>query len=205
MIGELGLRWIFTLAFAAAGAFCLYRCVRHGTVAHRVCDALHALMCAAMVAMAWPAAMNVARVPQILFFAVAALWFAGMLVAGRGGSGRLSLGHHALMMAGMAWMVLVMPLAMSGTMTSAPASAPASGDHAGMTMGAATTMMGDAPAHVTIVAAVLAVVFLVAGTAWMARAIDAGRGDSTLRLRTAGLVANAVMSLGMALMAAVLV
>jgi uncharacterized protein DUF5134 len=201
VIGELGLRWIFTLAFAAAGAFCLYRCVRHGTAAHRVCDALHALMCAAMVAMAWPAAMNVARVPQILFFAVAALWFAGMIVAGRGGSGRLSLGHHALMMAGMAWMVLVMPLAMSGT-----ASTPASGDHhAGMTMGGTTTMIGDAPAHVTIVAAVLAVVFLVAGTAWMARAIDAGRGDRTIRLGTAGLVANAVMSLGMALMAAVLV
>jgi hypothetical protein len=202
VIGELGLRWIVTLAFAAAGAFCLYRCVRHGSATHRVCDVLHALMCAGMVAMAWPAAMNVARVPQIVFFAVAALWFAGMVVAGR--KNRLALGYHALMMAGMAWMVLVMPLVMSGAMT-ASSSGAGSGDHAGMAMGGATTMIGDSPAHVTIVAAVLAVVFLVAGTAWMARAVDAGRGDSSLRLPTAGLIANGVMGLGMALMAAVLI
>src|SRR4051812_47717582 len=145
MIGELGLRWIVTLAFAAAGAFCLYRCVRQGSAAHRVCDVLHALMCAGMVAMAWPAAMDVARVPQIVFLAVAALWFAGMVVAGR--KNRLALGYHALMMAGMAWMVLVMPLAMAGAM---PASSGAgSGDHAGMAMGGATTMIGDSPVHVT--------------------------------------------------------
>jgi hypothetical protein len=199
VITEVGLRWIVTVAFAAAGAFCLYRCVRHGSAVHRVCDVLHALMCAAMVAMAWPGAMNVARIPQIVFFAVAALWFAGMLVLGR--KNRLSLGHHALMMAGMAWMVLVMPWAMSGRATSASAS----GDHAGMAMGGTTTMIGDAPAHVTIVAGVLAVVFLVAGISWLARAIDTGRGDSTLRLRTAGLTVNGVMSLGMALMATLLI
>ena len=199
MITEVGLRWIVTVAFAAAGAFCLYRCVRHGSAVHRVCDVLHALMCAAMVAMAWPGAMNVARIPQIVFFAVAALWFAGMPVMGR--KNWLSLGHHALMMAGMAWMVLVMSWAMSGPVTSASAS----GEHAGMAMGGTTTMIGDAPAHVTIVAGVLAVVFLVAGISWLARAIDTGRGDSTLRLRTAGLTVNGVMSLGMALMATVLI
>jgi hypothetical protein len=203
VIGELGLRWIVTLAFAAAGAFCLYRCVRQGSAAHRVCDVLHALMCAGMVAMAWPAAMDVARVPQIVFFAVAALWFAGMVVAGR--TNRLALGYHALMMAGMAWMVLVMPLAMAGAMPASSGAGSGSGDHAGMAMGGATTMIGDSPVHVTIVAAVLTVVFLVAGTAWMARAVDAGRGDSSLRLRTAGLVTNGVMGLGMALMAAVLI
>ncbi len=201
MIVETGLRWIVTLAFAAAGAFCLYRCLRHGSAAHRVCDVLHALMCAGMVAMAWPAAMTVARVPQIVLFAVAAVWFAGMLVIGR--RNRLSLGVHALMMAGMAWMVLVMPWAMAGTPTSAPAAA--SGDHAGMAMGGTVTMLGDAPAHVTIVAVVLALVFLVAGTGWLARAIDTGRGDRRLRLPTAGLAVNGVMSLGMALMATLLI
>jgi hypothetical protein len=201
VIGEIGLRWIVTLAFAAAGAFCLYRCVRHGSAAHRVCDVLHALMCAAMVAMAWPGAMNVARIPQIVFFTVAAAWFAGLLVIGRRAAGRLSLGHHALMMAGMAWMVLVMPSAMSGTMTSESAS----GEHAGMAMGGTTTMTGDAPAHVTIVAVVLAAVFLVAGTTWLARAIDTGRTESTLRLPAAGLAVNGVMSLGMALMATLLI
>jgi len=199
VITEIGLRWIVTLAFAAAGAFCLYRCVRHGSAVHRVRDVLHLLMCAGMVAMAWPGAMHVARIPQIVVFAVAAAWFAGMLVVGR--KNRLSPGHHALMMAGMAWMVRVMPLAMSGTAT------PASGsdEHAGMAMGATTTMTGDTPAHVTIVAVVLAVVFLAAGISRLARAIDTGRGDSTPRLRTAGLGVDGVMSLGMALMATLLI
>jgi hypothetical protein len=204
MITETGLRWIVTLAFVATGAFCLYRLVRHGSAVHRVCDVLHVLMSAGMVAMAWPGAMNFARVPQVLLFAAAAAWFVGMLVLGGEGHAthrRLSLGHYALMMGGMAWMVLVMPLAMTGMVMSAPAS----GEHAGMSMGGGLMMGGNAPLHVVIVAVVLAAVLLVAGIGWLAQAIDTGRADGTLRLRTAGLAVDGVMSLGMALMAAVLI
>ncbi|WP_236796323.1 DUF5134 domain-containing protein [Amycolatopsis sp. GM8] len=188
MITELGLRWGVTLVFAVAGGFCLYRCLSHGPATHRVADVLHTLMCAGMVAMSWPAGMNFAHVPQLLLFSAAAVWFVGMLVLGtdgHGAHGRLSLGHHALMMAGMAWMVLVMPSAMSGMTMS------------GMTM--------DTPAHVVIVAVVLALVFLVAGVGWLAHAVDTGRGEGTVRLRTAGLAVDGVMSLGMGLMAALLI
>jgi hypothetical protein len=203
VITESGLRWIVTLAFVATGVFCLYRLVRQGPAVHRVCDVLHVLMSAGMVAMAWPGAMNFARVPQVLLFAAAAAWFVGMLVLGGEGHaahGRLSLGHYALMMGGMAWMVLVMPLAMTGMVMSAPAS----GEHAGMSMGG-PAMSGNAPLHVVVVAVVFAAVFLVAGVGWLARAIDTGRGDGTLRLRTAGLAVDGVMSLGMAVMAALFV
>ncbi|GAB3002764.1 DUF5134 domain-containing protein [Amycolatopsis acidiphila] len=185
MIPGTGLRWIVTVVFAAVGVFCLYRCVRHGPPMRRTCDVLHVLMCAGMVAMAWPAAMGVARVPQVLLFAAAAAWFVGMLVLGtegHGSHGRLSLGHHALMMGGMAWTLLAMPMAMAGM-----------------------TMSTDTPPHVVIVAVVLTAVFVLAGVGRLARAIDAGRGEGRLRLRTAGLAVDGVMSLGMALMTALLI
>ncbi|HYQ67353.1 DUF5134 domain-containing protein [Actinophytocola sp.] len=201
MIAELMLRWIVTIAFAAVGVFCDFRAVTRGPARSRVSDVLHGLMCAGMIAMAWPAGMDFARVPQLFLFTAATVWFAGMLVIGAGGHGRWSLAHHALMMGGMAWMVLVMPTVMAGMTMEGTASG---GGHAGHDMGGATMTM-NTPAHVVFVAVVLAVVFLVAGIAWLARAFDAGRHEETLRMPTAGLAAEGIMSLGMALMAAVLV
>lgn len=200
MITDIGLRWILTAVFAATGVFCGYRCLRHGTAGARVSDLLHVLMCAGMVAMAWPAAMAFARVPQTILFAAAAAWFAGALVVRRGDHGDhsgVAHAHHALMMAGMAWMVFVMPSAMSGMVMSA---AEHGGEHAGMAMGDGMTMSGSAPPHVAIVAGILAVLFLVAGTGWLARAIDLGRADHRPNLRTTGLAAEGAMSLGMAVM-----
>ncbi|KAA9154667.1 DUF5134 domain-containing protein [Amycolatopsis acidicola] len=202
MIPEPTLRWILTIAFAAVGAFCVYRCVRHGGAAHRVSDLLHIAMCAGMIAMAWPAGMNLARVPQILLFSAAAVWFAGLLVFDvRGHHGKLSLGYHAAMLAAMAWMVLVMPAPMSG-MTMAEM--PTGGEHAGMSMGAGTMTL-DAPPHVTVVALVLTAGFLVAGVFWLARAIDTARVADGPRLPAAGLAVDAVMGLGMAVMTGLLI
>jgi hypothetical protein len=201
VIAELMLRWIVTIAFVAVGVFCVFRAVTRGPALSRVSDVLHALMCAGMIAMAWPAWMDFARVPQLLLFTAATVWFAGMLVVGTGGHGRWSLAHHALMMGGMAWMVLVMPTVMAGMTMDSTASG---GAHAGHHTGGATMNM-DTPAHVVLVAVVLAVVFLVAGIAWLARAFDAGRHEETLRMPTAGLAAEGIMSLGMAVMAVVLV
>jgi uncharacterized protein DUF5134 len=112
------------------------------------------------------------------------------------GGGRLALGHHALMMAGMAWMVLAMP-----GITTAASGSGEQATMAGMPTGGQAPMGGSAPMHVVAVAAVLAVIFLVAGIGWVTRAIDGGR-TSTLRVRTVGVTADGVMSLGMALMAA---
>lgn len=202
MISDMALRWILTVAFAAAGAFCLYRCVRQGPAAHRVSDVLHVAMCAGMIAMAWPAGMNLARVPQILLFSAAAVWFVGLLVFDvRGHHGRLSLGYHAVMLAAMAWMVLVMPAAMSGMSMVAM---PAGGEHAGMSMGGGTMTM-NAPTHVVVVAIVLTVGFAVAGLFWLTRAIDTARVAAGPRLPVMGLVAEAVMGLGMAVMTGLLV
>lgn len=75
----------------------------------------------------------------------------------------------------------------------------ASGEHAAMSGG------GSSSPGVAAAAVVLAGVFLVAGTAWLARAIDSGRAEHRLRLGIAGHAAEAVMSLGMALMAGLLV
>lgn len=183
MITEAGPRWLVTIAFAGVALFCLYRCLRGGPVGGRVGDVLHVLMCAGMIAMAWPAATNFAHVPQLLLFALAAVWFVGMTVFGvscHEAHNRFALGHHALMMGGMAWMLLVMPTAM-----------------AGMTM--------STPKQVAIVGVVLAVVFLVAGVGRLAHAVDTGRARPARWMPTAGQAADGVMSLGMALMAALLV
>lgn len=202
MIAEAGLRWILTLLFAAAGAFCLYRCARRPGVSGRVADALHAAMCVGMVTMAWPATMTFARMPQVVLFAAAAGWFAVSAALGMG-HGRLPGAHHALMMAGMAWMAFVMPSAMAGMTMSATAMG---GEHAGMDMGdAGMTMTGHAPGHVVAVAAVLAVVFLVAGVAWLARAIDHARTVARPGRREVGLAMEGVMSLGMAVMAVAMI
>ncbi|MEV7043547.1 DUF5134 domain-containing protein [Amycolatopsis sp. NPDC051061] len=104
MIPEPALRWIFTVAFAAAGAFCLYRGFRAGTAVQRVSGVLHLALCGGMIAMAWPATMDLAPAPQVLLFGFAAVWFTGLLVSGARGHD----GYHAVMAAAMVWMVLVM-------------------------------------------------------------------------------------------------
>ncbi|WP_033289511.1 DUF5134 domain-containing protein [Amycolatopsis jejuensis] len=182
MIADPGLRWILTALFAAAGVFCLERCVRQVGITGRVSDVLHTLMCAGMITMAWPATMSFARMPQVVLFAAAAVWFAVTAKHGRM--------YHALMMAGMAWMAFVMPWAGMTMSTTA-------GGHAGH---AGMTMTGHSPSHVVVVAVGLTVVFLAAGIAWLARAIDHARVETRPGRRTTGLLMEGVMSLGMAVM-----
>ncbi|MBB4684144.1 DUF5134 domain-containing protein [Amycolatopsis jiangsuensis] len=197
MITDLGLRWILTLLFAAAAAFCLYRCARRTRFSGRVSEGLHALMCAGMVTMAWPATMDFARLPQIVLFTAAAVWFA----VTTGGHGWFARTHHTLMMAGMAWMVFAMPLAMAGMTGMTGMTGPMTGgEHAGMDMGSGMTMTGHAPGHVVVVAVALTVFFVAAGLVWLSRAIDRARGEQRPGRRTAGLATEGVMSLGMAVM-----
>ncbi|ATE54121.1 MULTISPECIES: DUF5134 domain-containing protein [Actinosynnema] len=200
MIDEIVLRVALTAAYALACGFHLVRLRRDGGLVDRVGSVLHALMCAGMVLMAWPATMAFAPVPQTALFAVAAAWFAALAaIGGRAcaGHGRVELAHHAVMMAGMAWMVVVMPLAMRE-----PSSGGGGGahDHHG---GATTTAVdagAGAPGHVTAVGLALAALFAVAGTAWLARALDVGRAPGARRRAVAPAVESA-MSLGMAVMA----
>ncbi|MEQ0565397.1 DUF5134 domain-containing protein [Amycolatopsis sp. NEAU-NG30] len=193
MIEATGLRWILTVVFVAAGAFCLFRCARHGSLPSRIADVLHAAMCAAMVAMAWPATMSFARVPLLALFGCAAGWFAVVTVRGTAAhGGRWQSGYHVAMMAAMAWMVFAMPRAMvgGGTMDMA-------GHHGEQAAMASTA--GSAPSDILIVALVLAAGFGVAGTAFLARAIDSARVGRP-SVRTAGWGADAVLGLGTSVM-----
>jgi hypothetical protein len=191
-----GLRWILTALFAGVGFFCVYRCVRQGSVTSRFGDVLHAVMCAAMVTMAWPATMSFARVPQLVLFGFAAVWFAGTTVWGAahaGHTGRWQPGYHAAMMAVMAWMVFAMPRAMTaGGATMDMEGMP------GMAMPVASGASGT-PADVLILALVLAAGFALAGTAFLARAIDGVRAARP-SVRTAGWSADGLMGLGTAVM-----
>lgn len=199
MITTDGLRWIVTALFVVTGAFCAYRCVRERSWPDRAGDVLHLVMCVAMVAMAWPATMSVARVPQTVFFGLAALWFLVAAFTGRahdGHGGRRVAVYHVVMMAAMAWMVFVMPRAMSGM--TGPGGTMDMPGMPGMSM-AAGGAGGAAPADVTVVALVLLILFVVAGLAFLARAIDDARASGP-PLRTLGRGADGLMALGMGLM-----
>jgi Domain of unknown function (DUF5134) len=199
MITAEGLRWILTAMFVCTGAFCAYRCLRQGSAAERTGDVLHVVMCVAMVAMVWPATMSVARWPQIVFFALAAVWFVGVAAAGAShedhGGRRVAI-YHVVMMAAMAWMVFVMPRAMGST--SGPGGATEMPGMPEMLLPGAASG-GGKPGDVTIVAVVLLVVFAVAGLVFLSRAIDDARA-SRPALRSLGGGADGVMALGMGLM-----
>ncbi|MEA5362920.1 DUF5134 domain-containing protein [Amycolatopsis sp., V23-08] len=199
MITAGGLRWILTILFVLTGAFCAYRCVRQGSVPERVGDVLHVVMCVAMVAMAWPVGMGIARLPQTVVFGLAAAWFAGVAATGASHAdhgGRRAAVYHVVMMAAMAWMVFVMPRAMGG-MSGGGGTMDMPG-HPGMSMPAGPAG-GGSPVDVTIVALVLLVVFVVAGLVFLARAIDEARASGP-PLRSLGRGADGVMALGMGLM-----
>ncbi|MGW3966638.1 DUF5134 domain-containing protein [Amycolatopsis sp. NPDC005003] len=190
MIEATGLRWIVTVVFVAAGAFCLYRCVRQGPATSRVGDVLHVAMCAAMVAMVWPATMGLAGLPQVALFGFAAAWFAVATVRGGAHGSRWHPGYHAVMMLAMVWMVFAMPRAMVGS------GAATTMDMPGMEgMAMALPSAGGVPADVVIVALTLAIAFGLAGTAFLARVVDGARVASP-PVRTAGWGADALMGLG---------
>lgn len=189
MIEATGLRWIVTAVFVAAGAFCGYRCVRHGPVTSRVGDVLHVAMCVAMVAMVWPATMGVAGLPQVVLFGFAAAWFA--VAAVRAHESRWHTGYHAAMMLAMVWMVFAMPRAMVGSGAATTMDLPGM---EGMAM-ALPSAGGGVPADVVIVALTLAIAFCLAGIAFLARVVDGAR-VAPPSVRTAGWGADALMGLG---------
>ncbi|UOZ04075.1 DUF5134 domain-containing protein [Amycolatopsis sp. WQ 127309] len=198
MITTEGLRWILTALFVLTGAFCAYRCARQGTAAERVGDVLHVVMCVAMVVMAWPAGMGFARLPQTVLFGLAAVWFAGVAVTGAAHAdhgGRRAASYHVVMMAAMAWMVFVMPRAMSGMSGGGMMDMPG---HPGMTMPVAGSGSGT-PVDVRVVALVLLAAFVVAGLVFLSRAFDDARASGP-PLRFLGRGADGAMALGMGLM-----
>ncbi|WP_329044439.1 DUF5134 domain-containing protein [Amycolatopsis sp. NBC_01488] len=148
-------------------------------------------MCAAMVAMVWPATMGVAGLPQVVLFGLAAAWFAVAAARGAAHEGRWHPGYHAAMMLAMVWMVFAMPRAVVGSGAATTMDMPGM---EGMAM-ALPSAGGGVPADVVIVALTLAIAFCLAGIAFLVRVVDAAR-VAPPSVRTAGWGADALMGLG---------
>jgi hypothetical protein len=174
---------------------------------------LHALMALAMVAMVWPWGTSLAAAPQIVFFSLAAAWFAvaALLRPGAGSRSRALRGAvpYVLTMAAMAWMLGAMDAAMAGHGGAAGAMA----DMPGMDMsGSATTAMTLVDGGQRWTSGLLAAVFLVLAVWWLARGFDHARGAAPTghAHATAGhgawdLGCHGVMALGMAVMFVLLI
>jgi hypothetical protein len=110
LMGDVPLRWSVTILFGASIATYAYVLLAQcGRWTRTVDHLLHLVMSAAMILMAWGLGMSLPAVTPIVFFLLAALWFAcaaGRMATATGG--RLTNGYYAVMMAAMAWMFAAM-------------------------------------------------------------------------------------------------
>lgn len=102
-----------TLAFAALAAAYTWMALRRGSpVTTRVSDALHVVMCVAMIVMAWDPAMRVfPAVPQLVVFSAATLFYLTLTAVAlwrRSLPDVVCQGYHASMMLAMVVMAEVM-------------------------------------------------------------------------------------------------
>ena len=107
MINDLALRWIVTLLFVFSAVVSLVGIARnrHCTT-NLISNALHAVMAIAMAVMAWPRGAELPTRPPMIFFLLAAVWFAVLTV--RDAGHRVANLYHVLMMGAMAWMYAAM-------------------------------------------------------------------------------------------------
>ncbi|MGV9712904.1 DUF5134 domain-containing protein [Gordonia sp. NPDC003424] len=194
MIDDIFLRWFVTGLFGLAIVECAYSLVGHrmrwpGVIGHL----LHIAMSVAMLVMAWPFSSGWPTVGPMVFFIVAAVWFAGAgLALASSGDERMADGYHTVMMAAMAWMYAVMNgNILPGTGSDAPM---AMGMPGMTTMSVAhshggTDMQVDVsqPGYVTVVDWVLGIGFLVAAVVWLYVYFGRRRGSD----RPAGLLTHA--------------
>lgn len=230
------LAWFLTVVFAATGLWFSLRAAK-GTspvpggagageigaggagagkvgAIDRVCSLAHALMSAAMIAMAWQWGMSVPAWPQVVVFAVATAWFllltvrpparssAGSApVAHAHGSGPLPHLHHAVMMACMVWMLVPMTMMPAGPSGHAGHAGHGGGHMSGM--GGAMHMSTPSPAVNVVLGAGLllsAVAWGVAAVAWRRGAVDHSGQTRALPSATGDAACHCGMSVGMGVM-----
>ncbi|WP_167103606.1 DUF5134 domain-containing protein [Mycobacterium sp. DL592] len=214
MIQDLTLRWIVTLLFVLSAAECGFAIATgHRRWPSVVSYSLHAVMAVAMAVMAWPGGAALPTVPPMVFFLLATGWFA-VIAASAGAAGhRLVTGYHALMMLAMAWMYAVMNgRLLPGQSSVAADSAGSGGHHAGhmnmpgmdmpdMPMGDSAPAASGYPAWIATLNWVCAIGFAVAAVVWLYRYLVARQsrsgGDAVHQL---GLLSQAMMAIGMAVM-----
>ena len=129
MINDLALRWVVTCLFLFSAAVCIASIARnrHST-ANLISHSLHAIMALAMAVMAWPRGAELPTRAPMIFFFLAAVWFAVVMVRTPGH--RVANAYHTVMMLAMAWMYAAM-----GGLPLGRQEASASTDMGGMDMG----------------------------------------------------------------------
>jgi hypothetical protein len=211
MIQDTILRGIVTVFFVLSAAECLYEiatCHRIWTVVVR--DVLHIIMSVAMVLMAWPWGAKLPTTGPMVFFLIAAVWFAAAGLIGTGH--RLIDGYHALMMLAMAWMYAVM----NGGLLPGQLHRCHDGHHTtsahtgmpGMVMPGMDTSSSAAsqPAWIDATNWVGGVGFAIAALCWLFRSITVWRANpAAWRHSVASAVRQALMAVGMAIMFAVMI
>lgn len=213
MIDDLALRWIITILFAASIAGYVYvLAAQYDRWTCTVNHLFHLAMSVAMIVMAWPAGMGLPTVGPMVFFLLAAVWFA--LTPGWVSPGipqRLINSYHAVKMTAMAWMYAVMSGSLPGqtghssghNMSGAPGMSMAGMDMAGPEMSSTAAE----PGWMTTVNWIAAVGFAAAALFWLHRYFGERRTDPvshTARLARLGSLCQAVMAAGAAVMFAVL-
>jgi hypothetical protein len=210
MIADPALRVVVTVLFGFTAVYCAWRVTRPVSVPVRGTYAAHLLMSVAMIVMAWPGGVGLLAWPQLVLFGAAAVWFTVLALSfGRAWAlgahhalhGRLVYWYHAVMMAAMVWMLVVMDQAVLGLGVHS-----ASGHKVGRAAMAGMDMSGTSGGTaVVVVAWVLGLLFCVAGLAWLGSLVPEGAGArARSRSRASGPARAAigyetVMAAGMAI------
>lgn len=210
MIADQLLRWVVTALFVISAAECVFAVVT-GTRAWRdvVGQSLHFVMAVAMAVMAWPAGAALSTTGPMLFFALATVWFVVMTLAQSGH--RLVNAYHGVMMLAMAWMYAVMSGGLTAKAPDGVDASAASGGHANMPgmagmPGMATPDADSAaalanPPFVSGLNWMFTVGFAVATGWWLYRYFGQRKADPAQPAhRFLGVVAQAMMAAGMAIM-----
>jgi hypothetical protein len=106
--------WAVTVIFVVTAGYAIVRARSHRGGVALVSQLLHAVMALAMIAMTWLRQPDWLGWLQLAAFAVAGGWY--LLPGVRGRCARDSAITHAVMMFGMAWMVLVMVIRPAGSL-----------------------------------------------------------------------------------------
>ena len=200
MIHDLALRWLVTALFVFSAAVCVRAIVtcRHSAT-NLLSHLLHALMAIAMAVMAWPRGADLPTRAPMVFFALAALWFA--VITFKTSGHRVANGYHTIMMLAMAWMYAAMgglplPKAADHDMPAMPSmdAAPAHSGHGSHSTGHATA---DAAVWPGVLNWAFTIGFAVAAVFWLYR-FFAGRPGS--ENRGLGVLCQFAMATGMAIM-----
>lgn len=215
MIHDLALRWVVTLLFVFSAAVCVSAILSHrhageSSKAGMVSHSLHAIMAVAMAVMAWPRGAELPTRAPMIFFAVAAVWFAVVMV--RTSGHRVANSYHTLMMLAMAWMYAAMgglPLRREPSAEPDMADMPGMSGHAGHAghgaHGAGAHPGTETATWIGTLNWLCTIGFAVAAVYWLYRFITARlqSGDDDAH-SSIGILCQLAMASGMAIMFAVM-